>query len=202
MTRLIRPCASLGLALLLSACCGTNDLIVVLPAADGHIGGIVVEAGGNEMVLDKAYAGMKPGSGSAAPIEVSRSEVERLFSNALSARPIPPKSYVFYFVSGSNEMVPESQAALDAMLAEVAERKAVEVVITGHTDTVGASGANDRLSLDRAKAVEAKLRDRLIERGVHADAISAAGRGERDLLVKTADQTAESGNRRVEITVR
>lgn len=204
MTRLVPVCVSMAVATSLSACCGcgTNDLIVVLPASDGHIGGIVVEAGGNKMVLDKAYAGTKPGSGAAEPIEVSSSDVERVFSSALAARPIPPKSYVLYFVSGSDELVADSRPTLDAMLTEVSERKAVEIVITGHTDTVGAAVENDRLSLNRAKAVEAQLKETFSARGVRADAVSTVGRGERELLVKTADQAAEPRNRRVEITVR
>ncbi|MEQ1864742.1 MAG: OmpA family protein [Micropepsaceae bacterium] len=204
MTRLVPVFVSMAVATSLSACCGCrpNDLIVVLPASDGHIGGVVVEAGGNKMVLDKAYAGMKPGSGAAAPIEISSSEVERVFSSALAARPIPPKSYVLYFVSGTDELVPDSRPALDAMLAELSERKAVEVVITGHTDTLGASDKNDRLSLDRAQAVKTQLKDRLAAQGVQSDSVTAVGRGERELLVKTSDQTAEPRNRRVEITVR
>src|SRR6185295_5130662 len=152
-----------------------NDLIVVLPASDGAIGGVVVEAGGNKIVLDKAYAGAKPGSGATAPVEIGVEEVKEVFGNALAARPIPPKSYTLYFESGSDELVPESRAARDAMLAEITERKAVEVVITGHTDTIGPSGDNDRLSLGRAKAVERELRDSFAARGVGAESVTTVG---------------------------
>lgn len=198
----LRHLAPLALATLLSACCGPKDLIVVLPASDGQIGGVVVETDGNKIVLDKAYAGARPGTGAAEPVEVSANEVERVFAKALAARPIPPKSYTLYFESGGDEIVPESRAALDAMLAEISERKAVEVVITGHTDTTGSSNDNDRLSLDRAKTVERQLRDTLAAKGVQSESVTAVGRGERELLVKTADRTAEPRNRRVEITVR
>lgn len=197
-----RSLTPLAAALLLSACCGTNDLIVVLPDRDGHIGGVVVEAAGAKMVLDKPYAGAKPGSGATAPVEMGAAEVERIFSDALGAQPIPPKSYVLYFVSGSDELVPDSRPTLDAMLSEMSERKAVEIVIAGHTDTVGPSADNDRLSLTRARAVEARLRETFAAHGVQSDAVTAIGRGERELLVKTPDQVAEPRNRRVEITVR
>lgn len=202
MTRPLRLAAPLALATLLSACCGPKDLIVVLPAGDGHVGGVVVETDGAKIVLDKAYAGARPGSGATEPVEVGAYEVERVFARALAARPIPPKSYTLYFESGGDEIVPESRATLDAMLAEMSERKAVEVVITGHTDTVGPSGDNDRLSLDRARTVERQLRDTLAAKGVKSESVTAVGRGERELLVKTADQVAEPRNRRVEITVR
>jgi outer membrane protein OmpA-like peptidoglycan-associated protein len=197
-----RYLASLALATLLTACCGPKDLIVVLPGADGHIGGVVVEASGSKVVLDKAYAGSRPGSGASEPVEVSSYEVERVFSKALAARPIPPKSYTLYFESGGEQIVADSRPALEAMLAEIAERKAVEVVITGHTDTMGSSTDNDRLSLDRARTVEKQLRDTLAAKGVQSDSVTAVGRGERELLVKTGDQAAEPRNRRVEITVR
>lgn len=202
MSRPLHLIAPFALATLLSACCGPKDLIVILPASDGRIGGVVVEAGGSKVVLDKAYAGARPGSGTSEPVEVGAYEVERVFAKALAARPIPPKSYTLYFESGGDEIVPESRAALDTMLAEMSERKAVEVVITGHTDTIGPSGDNDRLSLDRARVVERQLRDTLTAKGVQSDSVTAVGRGERELLVRTPDQTAEPRNRRVEITVR
>jgi outer membrane protein OmpA-like peptidoglycan-associated protein len=206
MTLFLRAFATLAAALLLSACCHcvppNNNLIVVLPAADGHIGGVVVESGHDKLVLDKAYAGAKPGGGAAQALNVDEREVQSIFSNALSARPIPPKTYTLYFENGNDALVPESQATLQTMLTEMAERKAAEVVITGHTDTMGSSTNNDRLSLERAKAVEAQLKDTFVAHGVQSDSITTVGRGERDLLVKTRNQVAEPRNRRVEITVR
>jgi len=205
--RALRQLALLLITTLLSACACTpppppQDLIVVLPASDGHIGGVVVEAAGRQLVLDKAYAAAKPGSGVADAVEMDAKEVGEMFVDALAARPIPPKSYTLYFESGGNELVPASRAALENMFAEMSQRKAAEIVITGHTDTVGPSEDNDRLSLDRAKAVGDQLRDRLSAAGVNADAVTTVGRGERELLVDTADRVAEGRNRRVEITVR
>lgn len=199
------PLAVLSIAAgLLSACCtrAPNDLIVVLPGSDGHVGAVVVEAAGQKMMLDKAYAGVRPGPAASGPVEVSAQEVEQAFGDALGARPIPPKSYTLYFESGSNELSPKSKPTMEAMLAEISERKAVEIVITGHTDTVGSANDNDRLSLDRARAVEQRLTSSFAARGVSSDSVAAAGRGERELLVKTGDQVAEPRNRRVEITVR
>ncbi len=202
MTR--RALLPLLAATALSACCSIprNDLIVVLPGADGHVGGITVEAAGTKMVLDKPYAGAKPGAGGMTPMQSSAEEVNRVFADALAARPVPPKSYTLYFLTGGTDLAPDSQGTMDAMLADMGARKAAEVVVTGHTDTVGGGADNDRLSLARAKAVAAKLREAFEAKGVKSDAITTAGRGERELLVKTADQTAEPQNRRVEITVR
>jgi outer membrane protein OmpA-like peptidoglycan-associated protein len=109
---------------------------------------------------------------------------------------------VLYFENDSDELVPESRGVFDQIFAEIAERKAAEIVITGHTDRVGAPDYNDQLSLDRANAVARRFRDDFEKHGIRADAVTTAGRGERDLLVQTADQVPEPRNRRVEITVR
>jgi OOP family OmpA-OmpF porin len=71
-------------------------------------------------------------------------------------------------------------------------------VVTGHTDRAAETGYNDTLSLKRAQAV----RKQLIARGLPEESVSAAGRGEREPLVASADGTREAKNRRVEITVR
>lgn len=205
MTTIVRL-APLIAATFLSACCGCNvrnDLIVVLPPSDGHIGGIVVQpTTGGTLVLDKAYAGAKPGDKGMAAVDVSAAEVDKTFGDALAARPIPPKSYTLYFATGGAELAPESRAEMQAMLQEIGARKAVEIVIAGHTDTVGSTGDNDRLSLERANAIEASLRETFAVHGVKSDAVTTVGRGERELLVKTPDRTPEPRNRRVEVTVR
>ena len=71
-------------------------------------------------------------------------------------------------------------------------------MVIGHTDSVGGLEANDKLSRLRAETV----RDILIAAGVPENKIEIAGRGEREPLVKTANEVAEAQNRRVEISVR
>ena len=68
----------------------------------------------------------------------------------------------------------------------------------GHTDTFASREYNQQLSLKRATAIK----DRLVRDGLNPKSISVAGRGERDLAVKTGPGVHESRNRRVEITVR
>ena len=80
----------------------------------------------------------------------------------------------------------------------MARRPAAEVVVTGHTDRAAEAGYNDSLSLKRAKAV----RKLLVARGLPEESVIAAGRGEREPLVASADGAREAKNRRVEITVR
>ena len=68
----------------------------------------------------------------------------------------------------------------------------------GHTDTVGSLAFNDKLSLARAE----RLRETLVKLGIAPERIQATGRGKRELLVPTEDNTPEPRNRRVEISVR
>ena len=58
--------------------------------------------------------------------------------------------------------------------------------------------ANDRLSAQRAE----RMKLHLIDIGIPADRIHVAGRGERELLIRTPDSVDEPRNRRVEIIVR
>jgi outer membrane protein OmpA-like peptidoglycan-associated protein len=200
LTALPRALLALLALAALSACATKSNLVVVLPESDGHVGAVVVHDGNGNAVLDKAYAaeGAGAGSGALRPVQVDAQEVSQIFGGALAAQPIPPKTYTLYFISDSDQLTDASRAEFEAVFKEVARRKAAEVVVTGNTDTVGKQEYNDALSLKRAEAV----RQLFIARGLPADAVIAAGRGERDLLVPTADNVAEAKNRRVEITVR
>ena len=84
------------------------------------------------------------------------------------------------------------------MFADLKGRKVADVLVVGHTDTVGSDQFNDALALKRAEAI----RRALIERGVAPADVVAVGRGKRELLVQTPDGVAEPRNRRVEIVVR
>ncbi|MFO1059124.1 MAG: OmpA family protein [Dongiaceae bacterium] len=210
MTRLPGRAAgrALALAALLAAaalagCASKDNLVVVLPDSAGqHVGTVVVykPGGGQEAVLNKPYAAVGSGAGSAGmkPVEVDQKEVAQVFGAALAARPIPPQSFTLYFESGSDQLTPDSQKAFEEVFQDIARRKAAEVVVTGHTDTVASPERNDQLSLQRAEAV----RRMLIERGLKPEDVVAVGRGERELLVATGDAVAEPRNRRVVITVR
>ena len=196
--RLIALLPALALAAGCAAPKPRNDMVVVLPEQDGKVGAVVVREGSREIVLDSAYASARSseaGGMRAAPS--SAGEVSKVFGPALSAQPARPVSLTLYFTEGST-LSAESKAVVDRMFAEIAQRPAAEIVVIGHTDTIGADAYNDKLSLDRAE----KMRELLIGLGVPSQNISAAGRGKRELLVPTADNVNEPRNRRVEISVR
>ncbi len=176
-----------------------RELVAVVPDPAGRVGAVVVRSGGGEQVLDQPYAArrMRP-DGSAAAATITPEEVRRDFAGTLDALPGRPTSFLLYFLEGKDELTPGSRGELDKVFAELRRRPAPDIVVIGHTDTVGNLAFNDKLSLARAE----RLRDMLVSLGIARERIETAGRGERELLVPTEDNVAEPRNRRVEISVR
>lgn len=188
------------LALILSFQQPANpEFAVVLPQADGRTGTVVVERNAGRVVLDQPYAASRIGADGKLRAERStQEEVRAVFGAALSALPARPLSFLLYFITGTDTLTDESKAQLDRMLEELRKRPAPDIVVIGHTDRVGGAEANDQLSLQRAERVKADL----VSQGISPERIRAAGRGEREPLIPTADGVEEPRNRRVEINVR
>lgn len=193
---LVSGCLSLGL--LLSACAPTTR-VVLLPQADKTASAVTVRSATTQIVLDVPY---QRASGTGADAlkgdTVTPQEIQKKYLGLFTAMPPRPAKFIVNFLPGGTALTPESEAALPKILAEVAARSGADMVVTGHTDTKGAATANDELSLKRAGVV-AQL---LIAKGASATRIESVGRGERELLVNTADDVDEPKNRRVEIVVR
>lgn len=179
--------------------CAKNELIVLLPDENGEVGALDVSNKGGTVALTEALAAARAGEDSVEATKVSQDEVQKTFAAALAAEPPAPVSYVLYFRSGTTTLMAGSEAQLRAMLADARGRAAVDIQVTGHTDTVGSLERNDRLALKRAEAVVDWL---IRDSGVDPQMIRAVGRGEREPLVPTGDNVAEARNRRVEIFVR
>ena len=182
--------------LLLGGC--VSERVVLLPAPDDHPTAITVRDSRGEVVLDQPFAAVERRGNELKTLKSSEAEVEAKFGAALAAQPKRPRSFILYFEGGSDILTAASAAELLAIKREIAERPASEVVVIGHTDSVGSTDANDKLSQKRAAAV----REILVAAGIPAQKIETAGRGERELLVISGDEVAEPKNRRVEISVR
>jgi outer membrane protein OmpA-like peptidoglycan-associated protein len=173
-----------------------GETVVVVPAPDGHVGGVVVQRGEERLVLDRPYAGIRKGESQVS--EFPADEVRRQFASTLQTLPPRPATFLLYFVIGSDELTDESKAELPKVLATLRDRPVPDVLVVGHTDTMGDTLDNDRLSAQRAE----RMKGHLVEIGIPTDRIRVAGRGEREPLVPTADNVDEPRNRRVEIIVR
>lgn len=186
-------------SLVLLARCPRQALFVVLPNAEGNgVGAITVEEGKTVTTLDQPYATAESRAGSSAPVEESRGDINVIFRRAIAAQPILPHHFRLYFTPGGDELTRESKLAYRTVFDDTKQRPVYEIEVVGFTDTVGDLPSNQALSLRRAAAI----RDALVRDGLDRQAIAIAGRGKRDLLVPTPDQTPEPRNRRVEITVR
>jgi outer membrane protein OmpA-like peptidoglycan-associated protein len=129
---------------------------------------------------------------------MSEDEVKREFGSLLSTLPPPAQHFTLYFRFQSDELTAESRALVPEILRAVKDRPLPEVDVTGHTDTTGSSTSNFELGLKRATMVRGLLTDA----GLDPSSIEVTSHGEAVLLVKTADNTYEPRNRRVEITIR
>jgi outer membrane protein OmpA-like peptidoglycan-associated protein len=129
---------------------------------------------------------------------MSEADVKRLFGDALAALPPAPRHFTLNFRFESDALTDESTALVPEILKTVKELSVPEVVVVGHTDTMGDWRANLALGLKRAMSVS----DILVDAGLARSTIERTSHGEGDLLVKTPDNVAEPRNRRVEITVR
>lgn len=196
----LRLCMALATAVLAAGCASVpTDTVVLLPHADGSSGAVVMKQDGKEALLDTPYASARSSSSGTPTIARENEEsVKKQFGAALAAQPPAARSFMVYFMIGSDEFTEESKASVSALLTEMAHRPSPEITAIGHTDRLGTDQVNDALSLQRAQ----RVKEMLIERGIAADRISVAGRGEREPLVPTADEVAEPRNRRVEINVR
>jgi len=189
----------LALAMLLGAC-ASRETVVLLPKADGSTGAIGASRnGGPEVVLDAPYAEARTGVGGGLKHGTTSADaVRKRFGPALAAAPPAPQSYTVYFLTGGDEVSPESAAALATMLGDMGKRPEPEVSVVGHTDGTGNAADNDALSLQRAE----RVKQMLVERGVPAERIDTAGRGWREPLVPAEPGVDEPRNRRVEVSVR
>jgi len=193
--------ALLALAALAAGCASapTPALFAVVPAPDGHVGAVVVRTDRDERVINSAYGAQRLKSdGSIEAQKLTPAEVRRDFGSTLDALPGKPAMFMLYFLEGKDELTVDSKAEMEKVFSELKRRPLPDIMVIGHTDTVGGLAFNDRLSLARAE----RLREMMIGLGIPPGRIAAAGRGKRELLVPTEDNVSEPRNRRVEINVR
>lgn len=207
-------CLAAATALVAAACGGARvapatpapppsppALIALLPDPDtGVTGKIRVSNEFGALMVDTPRAATNVTAHAApGPLKtISEDEVTRLFGLALQALPPAPKHFTLYFKFESDTLTDESARKIPEVLDAVKRLAVPEVVVIGHTDTMGEAKANVTLGMKRATAVQKVLESAGIDPGL----IQVASHGEADLLIKTKDNTPEPRNRRVEISVR
>jgi outer membrane protein OmpA-like peptidoglycan-associated protein len=207
-----RPLALLGaFAVALAGGCGpkriaqptrpTPTLIALLPDPESGTTGrarVSNEFGSVNLAAPRAATRATADGAPGAVNALSEADVARLFGDALAALPPAPRHFTLHFRFESDALTEQSAALVPAILTAVRDLAVPEVMVIGHTDTMGDPKANVALGLKRAMSV----RSILVEAGLAASTVEVTSHGEADLLVKTSNNTPEPRNRRVEITVR
>ena len=177
-----------------------QTLVVLLPDDDGATGRARVgnRHGAADLAAVRQATDVADGRAPSPVRLLGERDVEQIFDEAISALPLPPLRMVLRFQFDSDDLVEESRLGLAALVDRVRDRPAPEVVVIGHTDTIGSRDLNRALGLRRAVAV----RRALVNAGVDDRFIEATSHGEADPLVRTPDETSEPANRRVEVTIR
>jgi outer membrane protein OmpA-like peptidoglycan-associated protein len=175
-----------------------NEIYMVMPeeGAEGTV--VVTFSDGREEVLHGDYSAMTVAGDETVTYVSNGSEMRDLFGEAVNALPPAPSTQTLYFTTGTTDFNQESKALAADIYEDVVSRQSPEVIVSGHTDTVGTTESNQTLSEKRANAVS----EQLIKSGVAPDTITATGYGETELMVETEDNVEEQLNRRVEINVR
>jgi outer membrane protein OmpA-like peptidoglycan-associated protein len=174
--------------------------IVLLPDPTGKVGAVVVRDGQTEVVLNQAFAGVQAALGAELVRSLeTETSVRARYGDLLDAISPRPVTFVVRFETGSaTRLTADANLVLAELQKVLSQWPAPQLMVVGHTDSVGSVAENDALSLRRAETVARFLS----QRGILAQNIEIAGRGEREMLVVTKNGVADPRNRRVEITVR
>jgi opacity protein-like surface antigen len=109
--------------------------------------------------------------------------------------PPPPKTYIVFFDFNKANLTSEAQGVVAEAAEAFRTTGSVRVQVIGHTDTVGSSSYNQKLSERRAATVKAEM----VRLGIAEDAITTEGRGFSDPMVPTGAGVREPQNRRAVI---
>ncbi|TSA51232.1 MAG: hypothetical protein D4R43_01045 [Sphingobacteriales bacterium] len=102
-----------------------------------------------------------------------------------------------FFETNSFELKKESTVELDKLVQLLKENAAMKIEIGGHTDNVGSDESNQKLSENRAKAVN----DYLVKAGIVATRLTFKGYGKTKPIATNDTEDGQSQNRRTEFTV-
>lgn len=102
------------------------------------------------------------------------------------------------FDTGGVNLIPESENRLEPLVQYLQGNAKKEIIVEGHTDSMGNASQNKHLSLQRANAVKQYLQSR----GINATRIETRGFGEEVPVSSNTTKAGRKLNRRVEIVIK
>lgn len=124
---------------------------------------------------------------------------ERPPERARQTDPRPPETHhtsvVVHFEFGKSELNNLVKGQLKALSTELSGTDNVEIVLTGHTDSIGSDRFNFELGLERAKAVQRYL----VSQGLAGDKTSIRSEGETSPIDSNKTAVGRANNRRVTV---
>jgi OmpA-OmpF porin, OOP family len=139
------------------------------------------------------------------PTDISRCRAafDQAIRNLAEATPIKAQAavaqlapYIVFFDFDSAVLTHAASATIDTATAAAEKRHPSKILITGHTDSAGASAYNIALSQRRVDSVLKAF----VKNGISRSILSNSRHGEERPRVARPDGTREDQNRRVEIT--
>jgi outer membrane protein OmpA-like peptidoglycan-associated protein len=124
-------------------------------------------------------------------------ELARLAATKAEQRGLVVTLPGIFFDTGKSTLKAGAKNTLGKIAEQLKGNSDVRIAIEGHTDSVGSDEKNMQLSEKRASAV----RDFLVNNGVPADRVTAAGKGEADPVASNKTAAGRLQNRRVELVI-
>lgn len=153
--------------------------------------GVQVDGNGCPVVLDSDRDGVAdssdqcPQTAAGVQVDINGCALVDYFTGVLEG---------VNFHTDSDRLTGEAMSILDGVAQELQTYPGIQVVIVGHTDNQGQQDFNQSLSLRRAKSVARYL----LARGVEAERMRYAGKGEDQPITTNATAEGRARNRRVE----
>lgn len=101
------------------------------------------------------------------------------------------------FATGSSTILSNSAATLQKVYESLQALPEVNILITGHTDSVGSDADNQALSMRRANSVKSWL----VNKGISSSRIQVVGKGESEPIASNETLEGRAQNRRIEMSV-
>ena len=180
--------------------CSPVRSIILMPDRDGHVGKAAVSTLGGKLLLNRAGDMTHVANPKAPPseaVKVDPAYIAKTFGEALAVEPAPSRKFTLLFDSGTTTLTPESMKDIANIVSTSQQRKAINISIRGHTDSVGSDLFNNKLAIERAERVKAMVQ----KQGINPELISVTSHGKADPAIPTPDGVAEPRNRRVDVIV-